>query len=127
MQHGTRLNYTLVLNQVRGDDFRILDNSGEKERALALGASIITMKRLHEASMIKIDASSMSFWAVTNKSEGDSSGLRLLERQGVEVWLKNASAEMAKPGVGAAFSLQTRHIIGFKLPGTHRRLLPRDG
>jgi hypothetical protein len=84
MLHGTRLNYTLVLNQVRGDDFRILDNSGEKERALALGASIITMKRLHEASMIKIDASSMSFWAVTNKSEGDTSGLRLLERQRVK-------------------------------------------
>jgi hypothetical protein len=98
-RHGTRLNYTLVLNQVRGDDFRILDNSGEKERALALGASIITVKRLHETSMIKIDASSMSFWAVTNKSEGDTSGLRLLERQRVKVWLKNAFAEIAKPGV----------------------------
>jgi hypothetical protein len=48
MLHGTRLNYTLVLNQVRGDDFRILDNSGEKERVLSLGASIITVKRLHE-------------------------------------------------------------------------------
>jgi hypothetical protein len=98
-RHGTRLNYTLVLNQVRGDDFRILDDSGEKERALALGASIITVKRLHETSMIKIDASSMSFWAVTNKSEGDTSGLRLLERQRVKVWLKNAFAEIAKPGV----------------------------
>jgi hypothetical protein len=84
MQHGTRLNYTLVLNQVRGDDFGILDNSGEKERALALGASIITVERQQEASMIKIDAGSMSFWAVTNKSEGDTGGLRLLERQRVK-------------------------------------------
>jgi hypothetical protein len=49
--------------------------------------------------MIKIDASSMSFWAVTNKSEGDTSGLRLLERQRVKVWLKNTFAEMARPGV----------------------------
>jgi hypothetical protein len=87
------------LNQVRGDDFRILDNSGEKERALALGASIVSVKRLHETSMIKIDASSMSFWAVTNKNEGDTSGLRLLERQRVKLWLKNAFAEIAKPGV----------------------------
>jgi hypothetical protein len=98
-RHGTRLNYTLVLNQVRGDDFRILDTSGEKERALGLGASIVHLKRLHETSMIKIDASSMSFWAVANKTDVDTSGLRLLERQRVKLWLKNAFAEIAKPGV----------------------------
>jgi len=98
-RHGTRLNYTLVLNQVRGSDFRILDTSGEKERALGLGASIVHLKRLHEISMNKIDASSMSFWAVANKNEGDTSGLRLLERQRVKLWLKNAFAEIAKPGV----------------------------
>jgi len=98
-RHGTRLNYTLVLNQVRGADFRILDGSGEKERALGMGASIITLKRLHQTSMIKIDAGSMSFWAVANKTEGDTSGLTLLERQRVKVWLKAAFAEMAKPGV----------------------------
>ena len=28
-KHGTRFSYTLVLNQVRGGDFRILDNSGD--------------------------------------------------------------------------------------------------
>jgi hypothetical protein len=98
-RYGNRLNYVLVLNQVRGDDFRILESSGEKERALALGANVITLKRLHEASMIKIDASSVSFWAVANKGEGDTSGLGLLERQRVKVWLKNSFAEIAKPGV----------------------------
>jgi hypothetical protein len=98
-RHGTRLHYTIVLNQVRGDDFRILDHSGEKERALAMGAGIITLKRLHQTSMIKIDAASMSFWAVANKTEGDTSGLTLLERQRVKVWLKDAFAEIAKPGV----------------------------
>jgi hypothetical protein len=98
-RHGARLHYTLVLNQVRGDDFRILDQSGEKERALAMGAGIITLKRLHPTSMIKIDAASMSFWAVANKTEGDTSGLTLLERQRVKVWLKDAFAEIAKPGV----------------------------
>jgi hypothetical protein len=36
---------------------------------------------------------------VANKSEGDTSGLRLLERQRVKVWLRNAFTEIAKPGV----------------------------
>jgi hypothetical protein len=98
-RHGGRLQYTLVLNQLRGDDFRILEASGEKQRAQELGASIVILKRLHEASIAKIDASSSSFWAAVNKSEGDTSGLRLLERQRVKVWLKNAYAELAKPGI----------------------------
>jgi hypothetical protein len=98
-RHATRLNYVLVLNEVRGDDFRILDQSGEKERALGMGAVIVHLKRLHEVSMIKIDASSASFWAVANKSDADTSGLRLLERQRVKGWLKNSFAELAKPGV----------------------------
>src|SRR5450631_268268 len=59
-RHGTRFNYTLVLNHVHGSDFRILDNSGEKERALGMGGAIVHIKRLHEVSMIKIDASSLS-------------------------------------------------------------------
>jgi hypothetical protein len=98
-RHGTRLNYTLVLNQLRGNDFRILEASEEKERALAMGASIITINRLHQTSMIKIDAASLSFWAACNQSAGDTSGLGVLERQRVKVWLKNAFAEIAKPGV----------------------------
>lgn len=98
-KHGTRFSYTLVLNQLRGGDFRILDNSGEKERATGMGAGVVTLKRLHEITMNKIDAGSLSFWAAINKSEGDTSGLRLLERQRVKVWLKNAYSEIAKQGV----------------------------
>jgi hypothetical protein len=98
-RHGAKLNYVLVLNEIRGDDFRILDKSGEKERALGLGAAVVRLKRLHEASMMKIDASSASFWAVANKSDGDSSGLGLLERQRVKLWLRNSFSEIAKLGV----------------------------
>ncbi len=98
-RHGPRLNYTLVLNQIRSADFRILDASGEKERAQALGAGIVTLRRLHATSMIKIDAASASFWAVANKSEGDTTGLGLLERQRVKVWLQHAFAEIDKVGV----------------------------
>jgi len=81
---------------VRGDDFRILDASGEKQRALDLGATAISIKRLQEASMTKIDASSASFWAAANRSDGDSTGLGLLERQRVKLWLKNSFSEISK-------------------------------
>jgi len=36
---GSRLNYVLVLNQLRGDNFDILDKSGTREQALALNAA----------------------------------------------------------------------------------------
>ena len=98
-RHGAKFNYTLVLNEIRGGDFHILDKSGEKERAIAMGAGVIHLKRLHQSSMNKIDDGSLSFWAVANRSEGDTSGLRVLERQRVKVWLKNAFAEIATPGV----------------------------
>jgi hypothetical protein len=97
-RHGNRLHYTLVLNQLRGDDFRILDQSGQKQRAIEMGASVVMLKRLHETSMTKIDASSASFWAIANNS-GDTGGLRLLERQRVKLWLKNSFAEIDRQGV----------------------------
>jgi hypothetical protein len=89
---GSRLNYVLVLNQVRGDDFDILENSGQKQRALDLGAKIMTLKHLHEPSMIKIDATSSSFWAATQS--GIEHELGLLERQRVKLWLKRAYQEI---------------------------------
>ncbi len=98
-RHADRLQYVLVLNQLRGDDFRILDKSGERQRAESLGATVITLKRLHETSMMKIDASSASFWAVANKSDGDTGAFRLLERQRIKIWLKSAYSELAKAGV----------------------------
>ena len=96
---GMRLNYVLVLNQLRGDNFEIFEKSGEKERALGLNARIITLKRLHEAVITKIDAGSTSFWAAKNKSETEVKGLGLLERQRVKVWLKNAFEQIDSVGV----------------------------
>ena len=87
---SSRLNYVLVLNQVRGESFDIFEKSGEKERALGLHAKIIPLKRLHETVITKIDAGSTRFWAAKNKSETDVKGLGLLERQRVKVWLRNA-------------------------------------
>jgi hypothetical protein len=91
--HEDRLRYVLVLNQLRGEDFTILDSSGEKDRALALGAQLITIKRLNEAAMNKIDAHSASFWAAKS-GDKDLTGLGLLERQRVKGWLQHSYAQI---------------------------------
>jgi hypothetical protein len=84
-----RLNYVVVQNQLRGDSFEILIDSGQLDRAKALGASIISIKRLDDSSMTKIDARSASFWAAT---QAQDNGLRLgvLERQRVRSWLQSS-------------------------------------
>jgi hypothetical protein len=91
---GARLKYVLVLNEVRGDDFDILERSGEKERALALDAKVISIRRLQEAAMKKMDARSTSFWAATNHADKEAHGLGLMERQRVKMWLKHAYGEL---------------------------------
>lgn len=87
---GNRLNYVLVLNQVRGENFTIFYESGERERATELKAKVITLKRLHEPVITKIDAGSTSFWAAKNRSTTEVKGLGLLERQRVKLWLRAA-------------------------------------
>jgi hypothetical protein len=89
---GSRLNYVLVQNHIRGDNFDLLDASGEKQRALELHARIIDIKRLHEAAMAKIDNHSSSFWSATQST--DAHALGILERQRVKMWLKSAYGEI---------------------------------
>lgn len=98
-QYGARLNYVLVLNQLRGDNFSILESSGVKERALAFDARVITLKQLHAPVMIKIDGNSSSFWAAKNKDVENDNALRLLERQRVKIWLRHAYKEIESIGV----------------------------
>ena len=91
---GSRLSYVLVLNQLRGDNFEIFNQSGERERAQSLNARIITLKHLHETVMNKIDATSASFWAAQNRTPSNPGGLGLLERQRVKFWLRDAFAQL---------------------------------
>jgi CobQ/CobB/MinD/ParA nucleotide binding domain len=91
---GSRLNYIVVLNQLRGDNFDTLEKSGEKEHALSLNARFVTLKRLQEAAMNKIDAGSTSFWAAKNRSANDGPGLGMLERQRVKLWLNHAYEQL---------------------------------
>lgn len=91
-----KLVLVLVLNEVRGDRFEILEASGERERAEALGASVITLRRLPDTTMQKIDRQSASFWAAVNRPDRAATGLGLLEleRQRVKVGLHRTYEEL---------------------------------
>lgn len=84
-----RLNYVLVFNQIRGDDFQILKQSGERTRAESLGARSISLKRLHDTVVTKIDATSSSFWAAKNAPDKEGAGLGLMDRQRLKGWLRD--------------------------------------
>jgi hypothetical protein len=96
---GKRIRYVLVLNQLRGDDFSILRQSGELALALALGARTISIKRLNEGAIQKIDASSSSFWAAKNAADKESTGLGLMDRQRVKLWLRDAYQQLDTIGI----------------------------
>ena len=96
---GARLGHVLVLNQLRGEDFGTLDRSGLKETALALGAKIVHIRRLHEPVINKIDAGSTSFWAAKNRSAADGTSLGILERQRVKMWLNHAYEQIEGAGL----------------------------
>jgi len=96
---GNRLNYVIVLNQLRGETFDIFYASGERERATEFNAKVITLKRLHEPVINKIDAGSTSFWAAKNRTSTDLKGLGLLERQRVKLWLRAAYEQIDTVGI----------------------------
>jgi CobQ/CobB/MinD/ParA nucleotide binding domain len=89
-QFGGRLPLVVVLNEVRGGDFTILESSGALARAKALGATVMTLGRLQDSTMQKIDAHNTSFWAASNRGGKEGSTLGLLERQRVKNWLHRA-------------------------------------
>lgn len=93
---GQRLRYVLVCNELRGDDFAMLDKSGQLDRAQALGAKVVHIRRLQDAVMQKIDSRNASFWAAANVTGADGPGLGLMERQRLKLWLHHAYAQLAK-------------------------------
>jgi len=94
---GTSLKYVLVRNQVRGNDFGVLEQSGEQARALGLGAKIVSVKRLHDGAINKIDATSSSFW---NAKNGDNhAALGLMDRQRVKMWLRDVYRDLDDVGI----------------------------
>ncbi len=85
--YGVGPNYIVVKNLGRGSDFSQLEESGALKKARAMGARVITLAQLHEASMRKMDRQNASFWSAINRREGEDA-LGMLERQRVKSWLK---------------------------------------
>jgi len=96
---GTGLKYVLVRNQVRGNDFNTLEQSGQQARALELGAKIVSIKKLNEAVMNKIDAGSSSFWKAKTSHDSTDGGLGLMDWQRVKMWLRDVYREIDDVGV----------------------------
>jgi hypothetical protein len=98
-QFGERLKLVLVLNQIRGERFDLLEASCQRTRAEAHGGKIMVLQRLSDATMHKIDAESRSFWSALNHAAGAEGNLGMLERQRVWVWIKRAYEEIDRIGV----------------------------
>jgi hypothetical protein len=81
--------YVVVKNLGRGSDFSQLDASPALAKAVSLGAQVIVLPQLHEASMRKIDRQNASFWAAVN-TRNTPDALGLMERQRVKTWLAKA-------------------------------------
>lgn len=94
---GGSLQYTLVRNQVRGSDFSVLEQSGEQNRARDMGAAIMSIRKLSDGVVHKIDATSSSFWKAT--TAGDSDSLGLMDRQRLKMWLRDIYREIDSIGV----------------------------
>ena len=95
-RYEQRLSYVIVQNQLRGEEFGILRQSGQLERAQGWGAEVIAVKRLQEATVTKIDANSSSFWAASQSDDKSGARLGLLERQRLRNWLKSAYDEIGR-------------------------------
>jgi hypothetical protein len=96
---GGRIKLVLVLNEIRGERFDLLENSGLRHRAEAAGAQIVRVRKLHDDSMRRIDAQGASFWAALNPTESAPATLGLLERRRVRSWLERISEEFDRVGV----------------------------
>jgi hypothetical protein len=96
---GKELRYVVVRNQVRGNNFSVLEQSGEQARAIDLGARLISVRHLHDGVINKIDAANSSFWAARHGAEVDGMALGLMDRQRVKMWLRDVYREIDAVGV----------------------------
>ena len=96
---GTGMKYVLVRNQIRGNDFNVLEQSGEQARAMQLGARVVTVKKLGDSVINRIDAGSSSFWKAKNPQDPNGGGLGLMDRQRVKAWLRDVYREVDDVGV----------------------------
>ena len=96
---GTGLKYVLVRNQVRGNDFSVLEQSGQQQRAIELGAKLVSIRKLHDGVIQKIDAGSSSFWKAKSSDDPAGGGLGMMDRQRVKMWLRDVYREIDDVGI----------------------------
>jgi len=96
---GSRLEYVIVRNQLRGENFDLFEKSAEKTRADSLDARIISLKRLNQQAIAKIDSENASFWSAQQKGAMNGNGLGILQRQRVKVWLQHAYQQIDSVGI----------------------------
>jgi len=90
-RYGDTATYVVVRNYGRGRDFSAYDTSEARARAEELGVHQIDLPELHAGSMRKIDHGNASLWAAAHSRE---SGLGLMDRQRVRVWIKRAYQQL---------------------------------
>jgi hypothetical protein len=93
-----RLNYVVVRNQLRGNDFSNLEKSGLIDRLSDLGGRVVEVKQLHQSVIQKIDAKDSSFWAAKQSGSEFGAGLGLMERQRLKTWMNHVFAEFNAAG-----------------------------
>ena len=94
--------YVAVKNYGRGKDFSAFAASPTWARAQGLGARALDLPELHAGTMRKIDHQGASLWAGANNQD---SGLGLMDRQRVKVWLRRVYQQFEALGP----DLFTRH------------------
>ena len=71
-----------------------MEKSGEKDHALSLNARFLELKHLDDRVINKIDGANTSFWAAKNRTATDDTGLGIMERQRVRLWLHHAYSQL---------------------------------
>jgi len=96
INYGSSVNYCVVKNLGRGNNFTAYEQSVTKSLLEQLNGKTLTIDELHKPTMQKIDLQNASFWNAINNSKD---GLGIIERHRVKVWQRNAYKEFERVGV----------------------------
>jgi hypothetical protein len=89
------VNFIIVRNYGRGQNFHHYEQSEVARMAQESGAKMIDLPALHPPTMQKIDHISASFWAASNNTDSEMGPtLGLLERQRVKTWLNKTYQQL---------------------------------
>lgn len=86
------LQFVVVKNHGRGNDFTFFENSAIAKKARDLGAVFIDLPRMVAGLTQKIDFYNFSFWAAANNTKAMSA----IERQRAKKWLQECFAQFDK-------------------------------